>query len=96
MDEAQLQEVGLNDIEQALGFRDKPISVEITKWKNAMPNYTIQHPESIKSINEKLASDYPNIVIAGCSYYGVGIGACITNGKEIANQLVENLRITVK
>ena len=96
MDDEQLQEVGLKDIELALGFREKPISVEITKWKNAMPNYTIQHPESIKSINEKLASDYPNIVIAGCSYYGVGIGACITNGKELAEQLAERLRVTVK
>ena len=96
MNEKQLQEVGLADIEKALGFRNQPISVEITKWKNAMPNYTIQHPESIQAINEKLANDYPNVLIAGCSYYGVGIGACITNGKEIAEQLTEKLRVTVK
>ena len=96
MDEEELQKVGLKDIEHALSFKEKPISVEITKWKNAMPNYTIQHPESIKSLNGKLASNYPNIVVAGCSYYGVGIGACITNGKEIAVQLAEKLRVTVK
>ena len=95
MDEEQLLQVGLRDIEQALGFKETPISIEITKWKNLMPNYTIQHPESIKSLNEKLASNYPNIVVAGCSYYGVGIGACITNGKEIAEQLAKKLRVTV-
>ncbi len=24
---------------------------------------------------------YPNVYLAGASYYGVGIGACIGNGK---------------
>ena len=96
MNEEQLRETGLNDVEKALGFRVQPVSVEITKWKEAMPNYTIQHPESIQSINEKLHSDYPNVWLAGCSYYGVGIGACITNGKETAEQIAENLRVTVK
>ena len=96
MDEEQLREAGLNDVEKALGFREKPVSAEITKWKEAMPNYTIQHPESIQSIKEKLLHDYPNVYIAGCSYYGVGIGACITNGIETAEQIAESLRVAVK
>ncbi|MBD3108038.1 protoporphyrinogen oxidase [Bacillus sp. AGMB 02131] len=96
MDEEQLREAGLNDVEKALGFREQPVSTEITKWKEAMPNYTIQHPESIQSINEKLQRDYPNVYIAGCSYYGVGIGACITNGIETAEQVAESLRVAVK
>lgn len=34
---------------------------------------------------------YPNIYLAGASYYGVGIGACIGNGKNIANEIMATL-----
>lgn len=92
MDEKQLLEVALKDIEKALGFKETPISVDITKWKNLMPNYTIAHPESLRSLNDKLAKRYPNVLLAGCSYYGVGIGACITNGKETAQLIAKGLK----
>jgi len=43
------------------------------------------------SLNEKLLDVFPNMYLAGASYYGVGIGACIGNGKKTAEKIIEVL-----
>lgn len=91
MSEEELVEVALQDIDKSLKLHGKPQVVEVTKWNDLMPNYHLEHGEAIKSLNQKLSSMLPNVVLAGCSYYGVGIGACIKNGKETAQLISERI-----
>lgn len=91
MNEEELVEVALQDIDKSLKLNGKPQVVEVTKWNDLMPNYHLEHGEAIKSLNQKLSSMLPNVVLAGCSYYGVGIGACIKNGKETAQLISERI-----
>ncbi|MFB5089080.1 protoporphyrinogen oxidase [Psychrobacillus sp. PGGUH221] len=91
MSEEELVEVALQDIDKSLKLNGKPQVVEVTKWNDLMPNYHLEHGEAIKSLNQKLSSMLPNVVLAGCSYYGVGIGACIKNGKETAQLISERI-----
>ncbi|ALC87834.1 protoporphyrinogen oxidase [Bacillus sp. FJAT-22090] len=91
MSEEELVEVALQDIDKSLKLNGKPQVVEVTKWNDLMPNYHMEHGEAIKSLNQKLSSMLPNVVLAGCSYYGVGIGACIKNGKETAQLISERI-----
>ena len=90
--EVELAEVALTDIEKSLGIKAKPFSVEVTGWKNLMPNYTMQHKSAVDALEEKMAEIVPNVKLAGASYYGVGIGACIQNGKDIAESSVDNMK----
>jgi oxygen-dependent protoporphyrinogen oxidase len=57
-----------------------------------MPVYSLQHKEAVDNLNEKLSAYYPNIFLAGCSYYGVGIAACIANGQETAERIEKQLQ----
>lgn len=91
MSEEELVDVALQDIDKSLKLNGKPQVVEVTKWNDLMPNYHMEHGEAIKSLNQKLSSMLPNVVLAGCSYYGVGIGACIKNGKETAQLISERI-----
>ncbi|MDF2065588.1 protoporphyrinogen oxidase [Bacillus sp. Cr_A10] len=91
MSEEELVEVALQDIDKSLKLNGKPQVVEVTKWNDLMPNYHMEHGEAIKSLNQKLSSMLPNVVLAGCSYYGVGIGACIKNGKETAQLISKRI-----
>jgi len=91
MSEDELVEVALQDIEKSLKLNGKPQVVEVTKWNDLMPNYHLEHGEAIKSLNEKMDSLFPHVMLAGCSYYGVGIGACIKNGKETAELIAERM-----
>ncbi|WP_209121384.1 protoporphyrinogen oxidase [Alkalihalobacillus sp. BA299] len=91
MSENERIQVALNDIEEALGIKGQPTAVEVTNWDNLMPNYHLAHNQAVQSLTQHLSSIHPNVVLAGCSYYGVGIGACIKNGKDTAEEIAELL-----
>ncbi|QFG00345.1 protoporphyrinogen oxidase [Psychrobacillus glaciei] len=91
MSEEELVEVALQDIEKSLKLSGKPQVVEVTKWNDQMPNYHLEHGEAIRSLNVKLSEGFPSVILAGCSYYGVGIGACIKNGKETAEMISQRI-----
>ena len=84
MSEEELVQVALQDIEKSLKLNGEPHVVEVTKWNDLMPNYHLEHGRAVQSLMEKIAIEMPNVVLAGCSYFGVGIGACIKNGKDTA------------
>jgi oxygen-dependent protoporphyrinogen oxidase len=81
----------LKDIELSLGITDQPVSYEVTKWMNSMPYYHIKHRQIVEALEQKLAALYPRVLLAGCSYYGVGIPDCIANGEQIAEAIVEQI-----
>ncbi|MDZ5609716.1 protoporphyrinogen oxidase [Bacillus pseudomycoides] len=87
----ELIQVALSDIEKSLGIKGEPQTVEVTDWKDLMPNYHLEHNHAVQSLNEKLSAAFPNIYLAGASYYGVGIGACIGNGKKTAEKIIKAL-----
>ncbi|MGI2328623.1 protoporphyrinogen oxidase [Planococcus sp. YIM B11945] len=89
---AELVDVALSDSEKSLKITATPLIAEVTNWKNLMPNYNMQHKAAINALEEKMARVAPNIKLAGASYYGVGIGACIQNGKDVAEALEMELR----
>lgn len=89
--EEELVEVAVEDIKKSLGIHEKPTSYEVTKWNNLMPVYSLHHKEAVDNLTVKLNSLYPNILLAGCSYYGVGIAACIANGEETAKKVKSRL-----
>lgn len=72
------------DIKKSLGIEAEPSVIEVTPWHELMPNYHMGHKAAITSLEARLAGAYPGIYLAGSSYYGVGIGACIQNGKDLA------------
>lgn len=49
----------------------------MTNWKDLMPKYHLEHNQAVQTLQEKMTDLYPNVYLAGASYYGVGIGACI-------------------
>lgn len=56
-----------------------------------MPTYHLKHGELVRALTRKLHDKHPAITLAGCSYYGVGIAACITNGKQTAEAISQQL-----
>lgn len=89
--EAELTEVALEDIRKSLGVTAQPISVEVTGWKGLMPNYHMEHKSAVTTLEEKMAEIVPGVLLAGSSFYGVGIGACIQNGKDTAEAIGKKL-----
>lgn len=91
MSEEELTEVALEDIRKSINIQEKPVVVNVTKWIDAMPRYDKNHNEALQVVVNQIEEKYPNLFIAGCSYFGVGIGACIENGKETAEKIMNRI-----
>lgn len=92
MTDEELTAVAREDIRLSLGISDAPTVVKVTKWINKMPRYDLAHNEALSIVVEDLQDRYPNLLLAGCSYFGVGIGACIQNGKNTADQIMSAIK----
>ncbi|WP_106765833.1 protoporphyrinogen oxidase [Paenibacillus faecalis] len=89
MSEEELTKVALSDIAKSLGMNVEPVTSEVTKWHENMPNYHLKHRQIVSRLEQKFEQSYPNVLLAGCSYYGVGIPDCIANGEKTARVIVE-------
>lgn len=91
MTDEALTAVAREDIRRSLGLEDAPKIVNVTKWIDKMPRYDIAHKEALDAVLKQMDERYPNVLLAGCSYFGVGIGACIANGKNTAAVIANKL-----
>lgn len=89
MSDEELIAVALQDIKDSLRIEEAPIHVEITKWLQKMPRYDLEHRQALQRLEQNLDVHYPNVLLAGCSFYGVGIGACIENGRATAQKIMK-------
>lgn len=89
MTENELLQIGMEDIQASLGIASKPLTYNVTKWHEVMPNYHITHRQIVESLEAKMTELYPNVALVSCSYYGVGIPDCIANGEDTAAKMLE-------
>lgn len=89
--EKELTAVAMEDVRKSLGIEDAPLAVEVTGWKNLMPNYHMGHKTALSALELKMEELVPGIKLAGSSYFGVGIGACIQNGSDLAKIIANHL-----
>ena len=67
-----------------LGLELEPFEHRITRWPMSFPQYRPGHTARVDAIEQALAADAPGIVLAGASYRGIGIPACINQGNRAA------------
>lgn len=76
----ELLAVILADLEIAIGVTAEPSEVRISRWEQAFPQYVVGHTERLGHIEGQLNPD--GVFIAGMGYRGIGIPACIDQGRS--------------
>lgn len=74
------------DLKEMIGLEGEPLFYEVSRMKEAMPQYTVGHQERLEKVERDLKQQHPNIFLAGMSYRGVGIPDCIQAGRTAANE----------
>jgi len=90
-DDVQLLEDTLEDLETHLGVRFTPREVRITRWKDAFAQYRPHHAQWVGRVEAGLP---PGLFVAGSAFRGIGVPACIRDGKtaaDLARQAVSRL-----
>lgn len=70
------------DLRTAIGLDADPVSVRISRWEQAFPQYLVGHTERLAHIEGELNPD--GVFLAGMGYRGIGIPACIDGGRSAA------------
>mgnify|MGYP000683642772 CR=1 FL=1 len=76
----EIVERALADLERHLGVAFSPAEVRVTRWPEAFAQYRPHHRRWVDSVRAELPA---GLFVAGSSYDGIGIPACIRSGRTI-------------
>ncbi|WP_088072824.1 protoporphyrinogen oxidase [Gottfriedia luciferensis] len=87
----ELVEIVLEDLRKTMDITEKPEFYVVSRWKDAMPQYTINHKERTKKMEQYLQKEMPGVSVIGCSFYGSGLPDCIDQGEKAVSDTIEFL-----
>ena len=89
LDDEQLVAAAVNEVGAQIDVDLQPTDVRVTRWQRAFPQYRPHHHLTVAA----LASALPDtVVLAGASYHGIGIPACIRSAEQAATMLGQRMR----
>ncbi|MFF7199543.1 protoporphyrinogen oxidase [Streptomyces sp. NPDC008141] len=86
-EDADLVGVSLDDLGEATGLAARPVATEVTRWIGGLPQYPVGHLSRVARIRDEVAK-LPGLRICGAAYDGVGIPACIADGRRAADEII--------
>ena len=72
----------------ALGLTAGPEEAHVARWPAALPQYRVGHLERVERIEASLARHLPTVVVAGAALRGIGVAACIAQGRRAARRVL--------
>jgi oxygen-dependent protoporphyrinogen oxidase len=87
LDDARLVDLVQEEVAEALGARATPTAWRVHRWPGSFPQYTVDHLKRVATIEAALRRALPRVTLAGASYRGSGIPACIASGRRAAREL---------
>jgi oxygen-dependent protoporphyrinogen oxidase len=93
LDDASLADRVQAEVSLSLGSNAVPVEWRISRWPSSFPQYEVGHLERIKRVEAALASAAPAVALAGASYRGAGLPACIASGRAAARAVSDALTL---
>ena len=90
LDDNELAEAAFAEMAQILGITGRPADHLVTRWTGAYPQYEVGHLATVARI-ERAVAEVGGLAVAGSSYRGVGIPACIASGRGAARRVVDEV-----
>jgi oxygen-dependent protoporphyrinogen oxidase len=75
----------IDEVSRHLDIDLQPGEVDVARWVDAFPQYRPHHHQRVEALETALPA---GLVVAGASYHGIGIPACIADGRRAARRVV--------
>lgn len=75
-----------DELARALDLAEPPEASLVSRWPQGFPQYEVGHRARVDAIEAALAADAPGVAVAGASYRGLGIAACIEQARRAAGR----------
>jgi oxygen-dependent protoporphyrinogen oxidase len=79
------------ELARALALRHPPVDLRVQRFGAAIPQYFVGHLARVDRIEAALP---PLVAVAGASYRGAGLAACVRSGRAAADRVLRRLGIT--
>lgn len=86
----EIRDQVLDDLRLTMGLRAEPLFVRIYRWRLGIGQYTVGHQERLDRIHAGLARN-PGLWVAGSSFYGISMNACIEKAGAQAAEILAHL-----
>lgn len=90
-DDDKLVNLALADMKLHLSRDFTPSHVRISRWPESFPQYRPHHFTRLETITHALSVAAPGVVLAGASYRGIGIPACIQQARAASDAVIAHL-----
>ena len=81
----------LADLKHHLGVDFTPGDVRITRWTESFPQYRPHHFARLAQLEAGLQQRAPGVFLAGASFRGIGIPACVQQARSAASSVLAHL-----
>lgn len=82
LDDADLVEAIGVDLRTTMGITAPPIHRRVTRWIDGLPQFRPGHLGRVRRWREHLTDAAPGLILAGAAYDGLGLPACIRQGRR--------------
>jgi len=89
----QLVQTVRDDLREFLGITAEPVFRLLQRWRQAIPQYHVEHAARLARIDERLRV-LPGVFLTGASYRGVAVADCVKDGMAVADQVAQYLEST--
>jgi protoporphyrinogen/coproporphyrinogen III oxidase len=86
-DDAELVEVALSDLTDAIGVTDPPVDARVSRWGGGLPQYAVGHLGRVQRVRAAVAA-HPGLAVCGATYDGIGIPACVASAQSATAEVL--------
>lgn len=87
----EIVKIVLEDLRKTMNISEEPEWAVITRWQEAMPQYTVGHKDRIMETKAYMEENLPGVYFGGGSYEGSGLPDCIDQGVAAVEKVIEFL-----
>jgi len=91
-DDDALLGAAVDEVGEHLGLQLQPDAHRLSRWPASFPQYRPGHTARVDAIEAALRRDAPGVFIAGASYRGIGIPACVQQAGAAATAVAAFMR----
>jgi protoporphyrinogen/coproporphyrinogen III oxidase len=93
-DDADLAAQAAAELAEATGVVGDPVATQVTRWDDAIPQYTVGHLDRVARIRASVAA-LPGLAVCGAAYDGVGVATCVATARKAVDQVLTSVRSEV-
>ncbi len=90
LDDAELAGRLCSELGQMIEIDGRPVETRVSRWPRSFPQYKVGHLSRVSRIEDEAAS-IDGLAVAGAALRGLGIPACIAQGRRAARSVLEDL-----